>query len=131
MSIPNPLWKKLFGSALIGSALPTFGAPAEEVRATVPDTHDRLCAKYDAARMIRQLRQRSGLSGAQFAARLGMKLKDVLVAEIGEADYQRTMDMRDRAQTMLGSGVGDPQVQPQSERQPASMVAAWIGQLPD
>ena len=63
--------------------------------ASPPDMQDRLCAKHDAARMIRQLRQRAGLSETQFAARLGMKVKDVLVAEIGAAGYQRTYNSED------------------------------------
>ena len=77
------------------------------------------------------MRQRSGLSEAQFAARLGMQLKDVLMAEIGEADYQHTMDVRDRVQSILGYAQDDSDIQPQAERSAATQLAALIARQPD
>lgn len=129
--MPYPLLKKLFSSALIDSAPQSIAVAAEELPVAPPTAQDRLCAKYDAARMIRQMRQRSGLSEAQFAARLGMQLKDVLMAEIGEADYQHTMDVRDRVQSILGYAQDDPDIQPQAERSAATQLAALIARQPD
>ena len=63
---------------------------------------DRLCAKADAAQVIRLVRDNLKLSQTQFAKCLGVTTTALMDVESGAADYQHTVDLADRARSIFG-----------------------------
>jgi len=63
---------------------------------------ERLISKLTAARTLRQLRAKAGLSQQQLAQKLELTLPDVIAIEIGESDCLRTLQVAERARRLLG-----------------------------
>jgi len=63
---------------------------------------ERLQAKFGAARQIRQLRIRAGLSQQALAERMNLTVAEMIGVEIGEADCLRTLQLSEHVRRMLG-----------------------------
>jgi ribosome-binding protein aMBF1 (putative translation factor) len=77
-------------------------AHADAAPAANPGNPERLISKLTAARTLRQLRAKAGLSQEQLAAKLELLVPDVIAIEIGEADCLRTLQVAERARRLLG-----------------------------
>ncbi len=67
-----------------------------------PATAERLNTKFGAARLIRQLRIRAGLSQKELAARLHMSVPEIMAIEIGDRDCLQTLQVSDHVKRMIG-----------------------------
>ena len=68
---------------------------------TAPNS-ERLQTKYGAARVIRQLRVRAGLSQQELAARLQLSVPEIVAIEVGEADCLRTLQVSEAVRRLVG-----------------------------
>jgi len=78
-------------------------AHADAAPALESHSPERLISKLTAARELRQLRAKAGLSQQQLAQRLELSLPDVIAIEIGESDCLRTLQVAERARRLLGA----------------------------
>jgi len=75
-----------------------FHAAAE----TEPMSAQRLSTKLAAARSIRQLRARAGLSQEQMATLVGLAVSRMIAIEIGKADCLLTLQVADSVRKLIG-----------------------------
>jgi len=75
-----------------------FHAAAE----TEPMSAQRLSTKLAAARSIRQLRARAGLSQEQMATLVGLAVSRMIAIEIGKADCLLTLQVTDSVRKLIG-----------------------------
>lgn len=67
----------------------------------VPGASERLNTTFNAARTIRQARAQTRLTQKEFAAVLGITESELVLAEIGEADCLRTLQISKHAHAVL------------------------------
>ena len=76
------------------------GVPlAEDAAADQVLESTRLAVRFNAAREIRQRRIRLAMSQEALAARLGIRLSELIAIEVGEADVLLTLDACERLRT--------------------------------
>jgi len=67
-----------------------------------PSSDERLQTKFGAARLIRQLRIRAGLSQEELAAHLSMSVPEIVAIEIGDADCLKTLQVSESVRRLVG-----------------------------
>jgi len=69
---------------------------------TEPMNAERLNTKLAAARSIRQLRARAGLTQEQLATLVGLAVAKMIAIEIGKADCLQTLQVADSVRKLIG-----------------------------